>query len=124
MTALVVTLLLATPAGGIDHDGLALPGDVKDDPQAARIDRDRCLGAGAAGAVGVAVGAIIGGAVAYGLGAIAQASDVQDTTLSKQFDGFAIPLGAMAGAVAGAAAGTIGAWQLTADLAGKPPVTR
>lgn len=118
MTALVVTLLLATT------DGLALPGDVKDDPQAQRIDRDRCLGAGAAGAVGVAVGAIIGGALGYGVGAAAQAADTQDTALSKQLDAFAIPLGAMAGAVAGAAVGTIGGWELTSGLAGKPSVMR
>src|SRR3954467_1845205 len=122
MTPLVVTLLLAVPSvhvpAGVTRvsDGLLddAPtfGTKTDDPQAARIERDRCLGAAAAGAVGVALGGVLGGAAAYGIGAIVQGVDVAQTTASKNFNAFAVPLGAMGGALLGAAVGTIGGYDV------------
>src|SRR4051812_2170957 len=97
MTVLVVTLLLATADGSLQGD----------DRQAARVERDRCLGAGAAGAVGVALGLVVGGGVAFGVGELVKAADPNNTSASKGFDAFAIPFGALAGGVAGAAIGTI-----------------
>jgi hypothetical protein len=124
MHALVVTLLLLSPSLA-GSDGLLDDDNGNNDQQhAARIERDRCLGAGAAGAVGVALGLVVGGAIGYGLGAAVQAADVGNTTISKNVDSFAIPGGALAGAVIGAAVGTIGAYDLTGDLADKPSVMR
>ena len=122
MTALVVTFLLLAPgADGLLDDG---PRPSADDRQAARVERDRCLGAGAAGAVGVALGFVVGGGLAYGVGEIVKSSDRANTSASKAFDQFAVPVGALGGALAGAAVGTIGAYDLTGELAHKPSVMR
>ena len=126
MRAFVVTLLALTPLVGaparaadrlpLDDSGMA--------PDELRVTRDRCLGAGAAGAVGGALGLVVGGGIALGVAEIIKVSDPANTSASRQFGAFAIPLGAIAGGVAGLAIGTIGAWELGEDLAGKPPVTR
>jgi len=129
MTALVVTLWLAVPtvSGPWARDGLLddrVGARSTDDPQDARIERDRCIGAGAAGAIGVALGFAVGGGVAFGIGELVKAADPANTSAGRNFDAFAIPLGALAGAVAGAAVGTIGAYDLGGQLAGKPSVMR
>ncbi len=120
MHALVVTLLLSGPA----VDGLLDTGAARDDPKAARVERDRCLGAGAAGAVGVAIGVVVGGGIAFGLGEAVKAADPANTSAGKGFEAFAVPAGALAGAVAGAAVGTIGAYDLGGALAHEPSVMR
>lgn len=126
MTALVVTFLLMVPGsdGLLDRPQSNASADADDDRQAARMERDRCLGAGAAGAVGVALGAVVGGGVAYLIGEGVKAADASNTTASKAFDSFAVPLGAIAGGVVGAAVGTIGAYDLSKELASKPSVMR
>ena len=132
MHALVVTLMLAVPGSdGLLDDGPDDPPPVRraerqtpEEREAARSERERCLGAGAAGAIGAVVGLAIGAGIGFGLGAIVQAADTNNTSASKSFDAFAIPAGAAAGAVAGLAAGTIGAYDLTGSLAGKPSVMR
>lgn len=119
MHALVVTLLLAAPLTGAPMRGL-----LEDSSAEGRATRDRCIGAGAAGAAGMALGAVVGGGIALGLTEIVRVSDPNNTSASKNFGAFAIPAGVIAGGVAGLAAGTIGAWELGAELAGKAPVTR
>jgi hypothetical protein len=94
------------------------------DSKEAAVTRDRCLGSGAAGAALGALGLAIGGGVALGISEIIKVSDPANTSASKQFGNFAIPLGAIGGGLAGLALGTIGAWELGEDLAGKPSVTR
>lgn len=138
MHALVVTLLLASPVTSmrpaVVHAaaGAAGPRDERfmfDDggaasPEEAARTRDRCLGAGAGGAALGALGLVIGGGAAFGISEIIKVSDPANTSASKQFGTFAIPLGTIAGGVAGLATGMIGAWELGEELAGKPPVTR
>jgi hypothetical protein len=87
-------------------------------------DRDRCIGAGAAGAAGAALGLVIGGGIAYGISEIVRISDPANTQASKNFAGLGVPFGAIAGGMAGLAAGTIGAWELTDDAPDKPGVFR
>lgn len=119
MNALVVTLLIGgapfTPSLGLDPS---------DDPAAARVERDRCLGAGAAGAAGAALGLVVGGGLAFLAGEGVRAADPANTAASKNFDAVAVPLGALAGGMAGLAAATIAAYDYGADLAGKPSVMR
>ena len=143
MHALVVTLLLASPLtslrAGAERSAAAPrgspPGEsrrggfVLDEggstlaPEAA-FTRDRCLGAGAAGAALGALGLVIGGGAALGIAEIIKLSDRANTSASKQFGNFAIPSGAIAGGIAGLATGMIGAWELGEGLAAQPPVTR
>lgn len=118
MHALVVTLLLTAPTA-------PLYGNPSREPRAeGPTDNERCIGAGASGAVGALLGMAVGGALALGAGEIVKAADPANTTASKRFNDVAVPALAVAGAMAGLAAGTIGAWELTGELAGRPPVTR
>ena len=139
MHALVVTLLLTGPITSMRPDALhAVDAERSaaverpaadgfafgDETEDAGITRDRCLGSGAAGAALGALGVVVGGGLALGISEIIRVSDPANTSTSKQFGNFAIPLGAIAGGVAGLAIGTIGAWELGEELAGKPSVTR
>ena len=123
MSPLVLALLLTTVTGAP-----SAPDDLyaseRPDRTAARAQRDRCFGAGAAGAVGAAVGLVVGGGLAVlGVEAMKLANPA-DTSTPKSVGAFAIPFGAIAGGVAGLAAGTIGAWELTEELAEQPDVMR
>lgn len=124
MRPVVVTLPLAVVLFAVTaHAADRLPLDELNTREA-QVTRDRCLGAGAAGAGLGALGVVVGGGIALGISEIIKVSDPANTSASKQFGNFAIPLGAIAGGVAGLALGTIGAWELGEELAGKPSVTR
>lgn len=124
MRPVVVTLLLFASLGSVTASAAdRLPLD-EINSKDAQVTRDRCLGSGAAGAGLGALGMVVGGGIALGISEIIRVADPANTSASKQFGNFAIPLGAIAGGVAGLALGTIGAWELGEDLAGKPAVTR
>jgi hypothetical protein len=119
MHALVVTLLLSGPLAGPLSAAAAEREDR--DP---RARAEQCLAAGAVGAFGAVVGGAVGGGIALLIGEGIRISDPAQTQASKSFESFAVPFGVLAGGLAGLAAGTIGAWEFTDDLVGKPPVTR
>lgn len=119
MHALVVTLLLATPVSPLYGNPSREP--IYREPT---FQHERCVGAGAAGAVGAVLGLAVGSALALGAGEIVKASNPASTSASKLFNQVAVPAFAVTGAIAGLAAGTLGAWELTEELADQPPVTR
>lgn len=117
MHALVVTLLFTTAA-------VRTVADDTTSFEVAGFARNRCIGAGAAGAAAGALGLVVGGGLALGIAEIVKAADPANTSASQQFASVAVPLAALAGGFFGLAAGMIGAWELGEELAERPPVTR
>lgn len=119
----ILTLHASLAAGGGRDDAPAAPA-AEEQPLLTKSDRDRCLGAGAAGAAGSVLGIALGGGLALVSGEIMKAAAPALSATNKRFTDVAVPAFAVAGGVAGLAAGTLGAWELADELSGKASVTR